>query len=51
MGKILGIGMGVRKILDMEFLKNSEKMGRKRSKHRPRVKAHQISRAFGKIRK
>lgn len=31
--------MGVGKILEVEFLKNSEKKGVKRSKQRPRVKA------------
>lgn len=51
MGKIWGIGMGVRKILEVEFLEKSEKNGGKRSKHRPRVKMQHISRVFGKIRK
>jgi len=39
MGNIQGIGMGVMKILEVKFLKNSEKNGEKSSKHRPRVKA------------
>jgi len=51
MGKIWGIGMGVRKILEVEFLKNSTKWGGERSKQKPRVKAQQISRVFWKIRK
>jgi len=31
--------MGVRKTIEVEFLKNSEKKGERRLKHRPRVKA------------
>jgi len=43
--------MGIREILEVEFLTNGEKTGGKRLKHRSRVKAQQISRVFYKIRK